>query len=91
MHNKESFLNMFPIQKNSLFGMMRIPKKVKIATHAKFDEVFNDLLIDNLPPNCQHIIQLNGERVPIDQDELAALDLDFLCIHLPIKKMLPPW
>ena len=26
--------------------------QVKIATHAKFDEGFNDLPIDNLLPNC---------------------------------------
>ena len=29
-------------------------ERVKIAIHAKFDEGFNDLPIDNLPPNCQH-------------------------------------
>ena len=43
-------------------------KRVKIATHAKFDEGFNGLPIDNLQPNCQHILCLNGECVPIDQD-----------------------
>ena len=52
-------------------------KCIKIATHAKFDEGFNDQPIDNLPPNCQHILRLNGERVSIDQDELTASDLDF--------------
>ena len=34
--------------------------QVKIATHAKFDEGFNDLPIDTLLPNCQHILCLNG-------------------------------
>ena len=36
-------------------------ERVKIATHAKFDNGFNDLPINNLPPNCQQILQLNGE------------------------------
>ena len=50
---------------------------MKIATHAKFDEGFNDLPIDNLPPNCQHILRLNGQQIPINDRSLSCLDLEF--------------
>lgn len=30
-------------------------ERIEIAPHAKFDKGFNDLSINNLPPNCQHI------------------------------------
>ena len=51
--------------------------RVKIATHAKFDEGFNDLPVDNLPLNCQQILRLNGTRVPPDKFELHSSDLEF--------------
>ena len=51
--------------------------QVKIATHAKFDEGFNDLPIDTLPPNCQHILCLNGQQIPINERLLSPLDLEF--------------
>ena len=38
--------------------------RVKIATHARFDEGFNDLPSDTLPPNCQQILCQNGTIVP---------------------------
>ena len=31
--------------------------QVEIATHAKFDEGFNNLPVDNLPLNCQHLFE----------------------------------
>ena len=51
--------------------------QVKIATHAKFDEGFNDLPIDTLPPNCQHILRLNGQQISINERLLSPSDLDF--------------
>ena len=51
--------------------------QVKIAIHAKFDEGFNDLPIDTLPPNCQHILRLNGQQIPIDKRLLSPSDLKF--------------
>ena len=65
-------------------------ERIEIATLAKFDEDFNDILIDNLPPNYQHILCLNGERVPIDQDELSVSDLDFFVypfVHKEVVKL----
>ena len=50
---------------------------MKIATHAKFDEGFNDLPAEVLPPNCQHVRRLNGDRVPAETTEVGASDLQF--------------
>ena len=52
-------------------------ERVKFATHAKFDEGFNDLPADNLPPNCQQILRRNGSPVPIDAKETSVADLKF--------------
>ena len=51
--------------------------KVKIATHAKFDEGFNDLPADTLPPNCQQLLRRNGTAIPIDKKEISSSDLEF--------------
>ena len=51
--------------------------QVKIATHAMFDEGFNDLPINTLPPNCQHILCLNGQQIPINERLLSPSDLEF--------------
>ena len=50
---------------------------VKFATRAKFDEGFNDLPADNLPPNCQQILCRNKSPVPIDTTETSTDDLKF--------------
>ena len=50
---------------------------MKIATHAKFDEGFNDLPIDNLLPICQYILQLNEQSIPINDCSLSLSDLEF--------------
>ena len=51
--------------------------QVKIATHAKFDEDFNDLTVDNLPLNSQKVLFLNGTCVPADNNKLTSSDLEF--------------
>ena len=61
---------------------------VKIATHAKFDEGFDDLPVDNLPLNCQQILRLNGTHIPPDKRELNLSDLEFLFIYFLTKKLL---
>lgn len=50
---------------------------MKIATHARFDEGFNDLPIDNFPLNCQHILRLNRQPIPIDDCSLGSSNLEF--------------
>ena len=51
--------------------------QLKISTHAKFDEGFNDLPVDNLPLNSQQILCLNSTCVPADTKELDSSDLEF--------------
>ena len=51
--------------------------RVKIATHAKFDEGFNDLPANTLPPNCQQILRHNGTKLPADKNEISSLQLEF--------------
>ena len=51
--------------------------QVKVTTHAKFDKRFNNLPIDNLPPNCQHILFLNGQHIPTNDPSLNESDLEF--------------
>ena len=51
--------------------------QVKIATHTKFDEGFNDLPVDNLPLDSQQVLCLNGTCVPADKTELSLSDLEF--------------
>ena len=50
---------------------------VKIATHAKFNNSFNYLSVDNLPLNFQQILHLNGTCIPPDNHALNLSDLEF--------------
>ena len=46
--------------------------KVKIATHARFDEGFNDLPMDTIPPNGQHLIRTDdGNPFPAETRQLS--------------------
>ena len=46
-------------------------ERVKIATHCKFDEGFNDLLSSELPPGFQQILRMNDDNpIPIDENEI---------------------
>ena len=59
--------------------------RVKIATHAKFDEGFNDLPADTLPPNCQQILRHNGTKLPTDKNEISSSQLEFF-VHPFLEK-----
>ena len=49
---------------------------VKLVTHGVFDEGFNDLPIEAIPPNCQHIQWINDNvRKEIDDNEIHSSDL----------------
>ena len=61
---------------------------VKIVTHGVFDEGFNDLPIEAIPPNCQHIQRVNiNVRQDIDDTELHSLDLHFFVYPLSDKQI----
>ena len=48
---------------------------MKIATPARFDEGFNDLPIDQVPPNSQYLMQTDdGTPLPADTPELSSSD-----------------
>ena len=53
---------------------------MKIANHCKFDEGFNDLPIDALPPNVQHLLRVNNSK-PIDM-ETRELDSNDFCFYI---------
>ena len=49
--------------------------KVKIATHARFDEGLNDLPVDQIPPNGAYLMQTDdGKPLPADTNELCSSD-----------------
>ena len=60
--------------------------QVKISTHAKFNEGFNYLPVDNLPLNYQQILYLNDTRVSPDKSELQSSDLEFFVYHFSEKR-----
>ena len=51
--------------------------QVKVVTHAKFDKGFSDLPIDNITPNYQYILCLNGQPIPINDKAINISDLEF--------------
>ena len=64
---------------------------VKIASHCKFDEGFNDLPIESVPIGFQQLIRINqNQRLPEDQNEIDSSDLDctLLCMKMVIKKII---
>ena len=55
-------------------------KKVKIASHAHFDEGMNDLSFSDLPPFAHHICKALGHAVSADEHEItASQDMDIFC------------
>lgn len=74
---KSIFLGYAPISSRVITWFNYSSERVKFATHGKFDESFNDLRADNLPPNCQQILRINGSPVPIDKKETSTSDLKF--------------
>ena len=61
--------------------------QVKIATHAKFDEGFNDLPAEVTPPNCQQILRRNGTAIPCDPKPLSSSDLHFFVYPFSNKEI----
>ena len=52
--------------------------KIKIVTHACFDEVMNNLPVTNLPPNITHLRQHDdGNPIPVDVAELSTSHFNF--------------
>ena len=63
-------------------------ERVKVATHCLFDEGFNDLPIETLPPNVQHLIRVSGGTRPMkDSTEINSKDLDFFTYPFAEKEV----
>jgi hypothetical protein len=54
-------------------------ERMKIASHCVFDEGFNDVPVETLPPNVQHILRSTdkNECPTVDPDPIAHTDLEF--------------
>ena len=62
-------------------------ERVKIASHCKFDEGFNDMPIESVPIGFQQLIQINqNEHLPEDDIEINTKDLDFFLFIRSLRK-----
>jgi hypothetical protein len=54
-------------------------ERMKIASHCVFDEGFNDVPVETLPPNVQHFLRStdNNKRPTADPDPISNTDLEF--------------
>jgi hypothetical protein len=54
-------------------------ERMKIASHCVFDEGFNGVRFETLPPNVQHILQStdSNKRPTADPDPITNTDLEF--------------
>ena len=58
-----------------------LTNRVKLATHVRFDEGYNDLPFIALPPNLQYILRSeNGDQsaLPMDPSALHVEQLEFI-------------
>ena len=62
-------------------------KRVKFAAYTKFNEGFNNLPADDLPPNCQQILRCNGSPILIDATETSIDDIKFFVYPFADKEM----
>ena len=53
-------------------------ERMKIISHCKFDEAFNNLPTESVPLSFQQWICANrDEPIPVDDTGISLLDLDF--------------
>ena len=77
---KGIFLGYMPHTLRNFLWYDVLTDRVKLATHARFDEGFNDLPVDALPPNVQYILRSEGgerSQLPIDSSTLNVQQLRF--------------
>ena len=59
--------------------------RVKIASHARFDEGMNDLPVTQIPPNVQQLQRSDdNERTPLDPQDIKADNLGFHITPFPV-------
>ena len=75
---KGIFLGYVPYTTRNILWYDPETTRVKIATHAQFDEGFNDLSTDQVPPNVIHLQRANNdEPIPADTDNITTSELRF--------------
>ena len=84
---KGIFLGFVPYTTRNILWYDVNTSRVKIATHARFDEGMNDLPVDAIPPNVQHL-QRTEDGLPFQPDDKSIGAGDF-CFHItPFAKLL---
>ena len=81
---KGIFLGYIPYTTRNILWFDVESERVKVATHCLFDEGFNDLPIEALPPNVQQLLRANNDNIRPEEDteEITLSDLDFFTYHL---------
>ena len=70
---KGIFLGYVPHTTQNMLWYNRETSRIKIVTHAHFDEGMNDLPITDMPPNVVHLVRTDdGKPVEPDISELHA-------------------
>ena len=70
---KGIFLGLQPNTTKNILWYDPETNRIKIAAHACFDEGFNDLRIDQIPPNVQHLQRSDlGERLAAEEDKTSV-------------------
>ena len=83
---KGIFLGYVPYTTRTILLYDVATHKVKIATHAKFDEGFNDFPMDQVPSNGQHLMRTDeGTPFPAETRELSSSDFGHFVT--PIKDL----
>ena len=64
-------------------------ERVKITSHCKFDEGFNDLPIESVPLGFQQLVRANrDEPIPADDVDISSSDLDFFVYPFADKQII---
>ena len=75
---KGIFLGYLPHTVRNVIYYNEDSMRVKIANHCRFDEGYNDLPAESLPPNAKHILRINdGKQIEMDARELDSNDFLF--------------
>ena len=75
---KGIFLGYVPYTTRNILWYDPDTSRVKIATHARFDEGMNDLPVTEIPPNVQHLARTDdGNAFPAEECDVNASDFHF--------------
>ena len=89
MYGKESFLDYVPHTERLIMYYNCESEQVKITSHCKFDEGFNDLPIKSVPLGFQQLVHVNqDEPIPADDVDISSSDLDFSVYSFDDKQII---